>query len=211
MLDVHPPHEPIHGLRDFLLHLFTITIGLLIALSLEAAVEAAHHRHLVHQARETIREEITANQQTLALDRRGLDSNEVYLRHTIDQLNAYAKNPRQTPPHVAFPWMWDSPTGAAWHTARDTGALSLVPYDEVQRYTTLYGQQDMVNQQARVYIEHQNNAGIPLVIHPDLAGLTPAQLETLIENCATSLNDIHYTQALMQSLDRNYTDALQQK
>jgi hypothetical protein len=30
MLDVHPPHEKIHGFKDFLLHLLTITIGLLI-------------------------------------------------------------------------------------------------------------------------------------------------------------------------------------
>jgi hypothetical protein len=39
MLDVHSPHEPIIGWKDFLLHLFTITIGLLIALSLEGTVE----------------------------------------------------------------------------------------------------------------------------------------------------------------------------
>lgn len=31
MLDVHPPHELVHGIRDFLLHLLTITVGLLIA------------------------------------------------------------------------------------------------------------------------------------------------------------------------------------
>lgn len=24
MLEVHPPHEPVHGWRDFLIHLFTI-------------------------------------------------------------------------------------------------------------------------------------------------------------------------------------------
>jgi hypothetical protein len=35
MLDVHPPHEKMHGFKDFLLHLLTITIGLLIALGLE--------------------------------------------------------------------------------------------------------------------------------------------------------------------------------
>ena len=39
MLDVHPPHEKMHGFKDFLLHLFTITIGLLIALGLEGYAE----------------------------------------------------------------------------------------------------------------------------------------------------------------------------
>ena len=45
MLDVHAPHESIHGWRDFFIHLATITIGLLIALGLEATVEWMHHRH----------------------------------------------------------------------------------------------------------------------------------------------------------------------
>ena len=42
MLDVHVPEHGIHRFRDFFLHLFTITIGLLIALGLEASVEALH-------------------------------------------------------------------------------------------------------------------------------------------------------------------------
>ena len=33
------PHEKIHGFKDFLVHLFTITIGLLIALGLEGCAE----------------------------------------------------------------------------------------------------------------------------------------------------------------------------
>ena len=35
MLAVHPPHQQVHGLRDFLVHLSTITMGLLIALAVE--------------------------------------------------------------------------------------------------------------------------------------------------------------------------------
>jgi hypothetical protein len=43
-MDVHPPHLPIHTWKDFLLHLLTITIGLFIALTLEASIESIHHR-----------------------------------------------------------------------------------------------------------------------------------------------------------------------
>jgi hypothetical protein len=50
-MDLHPPHQPIHTLKDFLLHLLTITVGLFIALTLEAAIESLHHRHLVRDAR----------------------------------------------------------------------------------------------------------------------------------------------------------------
>ena len=66
MLDVHVPHEKIHGLRDFFLHLFTITIGLLIALSLEGCVEWQHHRHLVREAEAALHDEIENNAKQVA-------------------------------------------------------------------------------------------------------------------------------------------------
>jgi len=53
-MDVNPPQGPIHTWKDFLLHLLTITIGLFIALSLEAAVEALHHRHMVRDGRQDL-------------------------------------------------------------------------------------------------------------------------------------------------------------
>ena len=45
MLDVHPPHAPTHTWRDFLIHIATIVIGLLIAIGLEQTVEFVHHEH----------------------------------------------------------------------------------------------------------------------------------------------------------------------
>ena len=51
MLDVHPPHKAIHGTGEFLLHLFTITIGLLIAVGIEGAVERHHHTELHERPR----------------------------------------------------------------------------------------------------------------------------------------------------------------
>jgi hypothetical protein len=66
VIDVHPPHVPIRGWREFFLHLATITIGLLIALSLEGLVEWQHHRHLVHEAQASLYTEIKSNESRLA-------------------------------------------------------------------------------------------------------------------------------------------------
>ena len=66
MIEVHPPSEPVHGWRDFLIHLATITIGLLIALSLEGCVEFWHHRSLVHEAEASMQIEIEGNARGLA-------------------------------------------------------------------------------------------------------------------------------------------------
>ncbi len=55
-MDVHAPHKPIHSIKEFLVHLLAITIGLLIALGLESSVEWVHHRHLAQmQGRISIR------------------------------------------------------------------------------------------------------------------------------------------------------------
>jgi hypothetical protein len=58
-VEVHPPSKPIHSIKDFMVHLLAITIGLLIALGLEAAVEAVHHRSLVREARHNIAKKST--------------------------------------------------------------------------------------------------------------------------------------------------------
>jgi hypothetical protein len=58
MLDVHPPHKAIGNTGEFFLHLFTITIGLLIAVGIEGAVERHQHHELARDARETMTAEI---------------------------------------------------------------------------------------------------------------------------------------------------------
>ena len=60
-MDVHAPHEPIHGVKDFLLHLLTISVGLLIAVGIEGCVELHREHKLVKEARATMREEIESN------------------------------------------------------------------------------------------------------------------------------------------------------
>ena len=65
LLDVHAPHEKIHGVGDFFLHLFTITIGLLIALGLEAFAERVHHHHQRDEADANLRHELADNRREL--------------------------------------------------------------------------------------------------------------------------------------------------
>jgi hypothetical protein len=61
MLDVHLPHKAIHGFREFFIHLFTITMGLLIATQIESCMEWRHHVHVAEEARKSLRAEIQSN------------------------------------------------------------------------------------------------------------------------------------------------------
>jgi hypothetical protein len=61
VIDVHAPHGGVHTWKDFWIHLGTITLGLLIAISLEQSVEWVHHRLERHQLEEDLHAEAARN------------------------------------------------------------------------------------------------------------------------------------------------------
>ncbi|HEY1529175.1 MAG TPA: hypothetical protein VGH51_23350, partial [Candidatus Angelobacter sp.] len=57
-MEIHSPDKPIHSQKEFLFHMFTVVLGILIALAMEGGVEWFHHRALVREARENILAEV---------------------------------------------------------------------------------------------------------------------------------------------------------
>lgn len=47
-MEIHPPAKPVESLKDCLVHLSIITIGILIAWALEQGVEAWRHYDLAN-------------------------------------------------------------------------------------------------------------------------------------------------------------------
>jgi hypothetical protein len=150
MLDVHPPHSRMEGTRDFFLHLFTITIGLLIALGLEASVEAWHHRHQRKEAESLIRQEIQDNRQHLQESAAGLKAELDGMRDVLKTLDATStQRPgrfNEEEVHFRQGPMQDS----AWRTASATGALSYMGYDEVERFSNAYKEQEQLEAMEQV-------------------------------------------------------------
>src|SRR4029077_19740277 len=95
MLDVHAPHDRMHGFRDFLLHLLTITIGLLIALSLEGCVEWRHHRELVREAEDGLHGEIARNEQAVASLKSQIAEQQKELDADLDVLAKMRADPKE--------------------------------------------------------------------------------------------------------------------
>jgi hypothetical protein len=145
MLDVHPPHGPTHGARDFFIHLFTITIGLLIALSLEGLVEWQHHRHLVHEAEASLHTEISNNAQGMQDTLDDLHKQQAALKHDVVVLKSIMKN-HKVPDHTSMEITFHIRgfESVSWKTAQTTGALSYMPYDLAQRYSDIYATQDQL-------------------------------------------------------------------
>jgi hypothetical protein len=142
MIEVHPPEEKIHGVRDFLLHLFTITIGLLIALGLEAGVERWHHHHLQEEANVNLRQEIHDNRKQLAASHAAIGEEKDNLTKVLAFLDAHAAGKPYDIRSITLSYTMPPLSDASWKTASATGVLSYMQYDRVQQYATAYHLQD---------------------------------------------------------------------
>lgn len=139
-MEIHPPDGPPRSLRDFALHLLTITAGILIALSLEGLVEYVHHQHLVHEARRNLQAEIAANRSELEETLGGLPALGRQVQDAVTRIGALA--PGGTLEGELHLGMHAALLGdTSWETAQRSGAVSFMPYEEIEHYAALYGVQ----------------------------------------------------------------------
>lgn len=139
-MDVHPPQHPILNVKEFLIHMLAITLGLLIALALEGSVDWLHHRHLVRDARENIAEEMATNQRDVARHLAALPGEEKHLDEMLRVVDD-AQHGRPTSKLGNFEWTNVLLRDSAWNAASSTGAIGYMSYDEVKRYSELYALQ----------------------------------------------------------------------
>src|ERR1700722_8290735 len=117
MLDVHPPHEAVHSWRDFLIHLTTITVGLLIALSLEGCVEWRHHRHLVHEAEAGLHDEIVQNSKVIGALQQEIKNEQKVLDADLETLNKERMNPAAPHEEISLNFSLQGFHDVTWKTA----------------------------------------------------------------------------------------------
>lgn len=173
MLDVHVPEHGIHGTRDFFLHLFTITIGLLIALGLEASVEAIHHRHQRQEAEMLIRNEIQNNLKRLS-DEAPQATRELHqMNAVLDTLQSRAEGQTGVLNRNDFVFHEAPIQDAAWRTANSTGALTLMDYAEVERFSDAYKEQALLQSMEEQALEDYLQL-LPVLAHNGKNGvITP--------------------------------------
>jgi len=206
VLDVHPPHSAMHGIRDFLLHLFTITVGLLIALSLEGCVERAHHRHLVHEAEASLRTEIQNNANAIPGALEDLHKQQAAIKHDVEVLQYIVQNhkaPKDSNMEITFRAI--GLDDVAWKTAQTTTAISYMPYSEAQEYATLYSLQDKFSSAELQAVRDATNSLGPFISNKkDDPDPTSGQAVAIRENIETLAGQLLYVDSLMQSLQAEY-------
>ena len=185
MLDVHPPHKAIEGVGEFFLHLFTISIGLLIAVGIEAAVERHQHRELAAEARDTMTAEIRKNSSNVADALKDIDQEQQKLKDNLAKIRKVQLNPsdpssRNLNLDISFNTTGLEDTG--WRTAQVTGALAFMPYAESERYTSIYrvGEEFLKNQD-QLSEDESRTLGIIQKFHIGEGSLTKDAADALAE------------------------------
>ena len=208
-MEVHAPHEKVHTWRDFFIHVGIMTIGLFIALMLEGLVEYSHHRHIVREARENIRQEIEDNHKAAQDDLVSLQQDMDRIKINIDTVHRLRDNPKGFKGSLTYTMQFNSLDSAAWTTSRDTGALSYMPYKDVQAYADLYDDQKLVNDQAIEIFHRQTLAMTPAFMERDIDTLTPSEVQEMLHESAATLISLDTLRQIVQQLDARYTKALQ--
>jgi hypothetical protein len=206
-VDVHPAHHAPRTWRDFFVHLVTITIGLFIALTLQAGVESLHHRHLVREARDNLRREIEINRKHYAENVQNIEKNRSQLAHDIDHLRDLRSGKPIEKNDLVWGWAWNGYIDASWKTARETGAVSYMSFDLINAYAQLYLQQDYVNAQALAIINDEPKSAAFLQIAKDPAALSPSDIQSMLISLAESDIKLSTLQNIMTPLNEMYTKA----
>jgi hypothetical protein len=202
-MDVHAPIGSVHGWRDFLVHLAIISLGLLIALGLEGVVGWARHKQLVHKAEADLRSELQANRVLLARNAKSLDAAERQAETDLAVLLVF-RSSRHASGELKFYWEWSSLTSAAWDTAREAGAVSLMNYEKAQTYSETYNQQSLVNLQAASYIRDVYRSAAPLEGGRHLQDLQTSELDGMIANVQQTMADVNFLRDLSESLTHDF-------
>lgn len=207
-MDVHPAHHAPHTWREFFLQLVTITIGLFIALTLQAGVESLHHRHLVSEARENLRREIQINRNHYAENVQTLENNRRQLGRNIDLLRDLRSGKAIEKGALAWGWDWNGYVDASWKTARDTGAVSYMSFDLINAYSDVYSQQDYVNTEALAIVSDEPKSAAFLLVAKDPSALSPSDIQSMLISLAESDIKLATLQNIMKPLDEMYTKAM---
>ena len=209
MLDVHAPEHPIGNLREFFLHLFTITCGLLIALGLENGAEALHHRHERKEAEAMIRQEIQENRAgaqkagpVVLQELKGLQT-------VLTFVQARSEGDQQA---VSSRTRMDFAEGelqdAAWRTASSTGVLSFMEYGEVERYSAAYKEQDLLQQTLERTLSDYLQLSSLFPANEDINKLSPQRATEALPYLRKTLGDLNGVLAIGRGTIEAYDEAL---
>jgi hypothetical protein len=153
-MDIHPPHHPITSVRDFLLQIFTITVGIVIALGLESLVQWRADENLARVTRADFKAEITENLANLEKLKPAMESDMKWMVDTIAYGEARLRHQNTKPPALLTSRNFATFSKTAWDTALATQAIHRLRFAEARQLASTYSKQAAIND-LEDHAEHQ--------------------------------------------------------
>jgi hypothetical protein len=134
-MDIHGPAGPTRSLKDFAVHIGIVTIGILIALSLEGIRETIYVHRAVREARENFRVEIGENQKNIRRELENARAMQAQIQKIVVDLPDLRQHPDQFAARIAMikPSFYFF-SSSRWDSALSTGALGHMKVEEINRY-----------------------------------------------------------------------------
>lgn len=203
-MDIHPPAHPILSFKEALVHLGIVTVGILIALSLEGLLEWQHHRHLVTEARANIAEELRDNDNELEHFLQAVPKFRSNYSHALDYLSATAAHHPPAGGTISVGLSSPELGTASWMTAQTMGALGLMDYSDVKRYAAAYElQAEFLRLQSRT-MDAVVAAMTTFERNEDPAKLSVTDLQTAQQNMLAVMSGLQTEQQLGEQLHKRY-------
>ncbi|MBZ5575749.1 MAG: hypothetical protein LAP40_04225 [Acidobacteriia bacterium] len=211
-MEIHPPTKPIESVKDFFLHLFMITLGVLIALGLEQTVEAWRHHELGVQARENILNEVRDNKRRIDGARRAVAKNAERRQSSLNVVREYLAHQKLAHAEMSILINGATLSSTSWTTASATGALGYLGYADAKRFATAYyiqallehAQDDEYQTAIRAFALLKYSPGGP-------ATLSDEQLRSVERDVLDYLGQLTFWQQLAAPLSAEYESVLKAK
>ena len=186
MIDIHDAHHAASTWREFFIHIATIVLGLLIAVSLEQTVEYLHHRREAREARKNIQQEIADNLTILQRNQQRLIAEQQQFAKDLDLLDSTAPD-ADILHSLEFADNATRPHDAAWNEARINGSLALIPPAEIARANYFYQTREAMEPSTLAFFTEVATAQA-LLNHARTAGkLTPSERQQLLSLTVSSM------------------------
>lgn len=208
-MEVHAPHGGVHSFKDALVHIGLITIGVLIALSFEGVSTWREHRALAREARENIASELADNRKELVGEIAGMKKATANVAHALAVVERIQKTKTVTDKDsVDLAFGLAILPSVSRTTAEVTGALALMQYEEVKRFSGVYLQQSE-------YLRMQSETATQITRAISLASVfaepataTPREFDDLTSYLRLATASLYTQQQFAEQLVKAYDTAL---
>ncbi|HET9364724.1 MAG TPA: hypothetical protein VFP71_06975 [Candidatus Angelobacter sp.] len=208
-MEIHTPDKPIHSKKEFMFHMFTVVLGILIALALDGLVTWGHHKMLVREARTRIAMELRQNQETVARAAKEIKAREQQLQNIISAVKEIEKTHKIKEQSLGFDFSSYELYSTAWKTASVSGAVTYMDYEELKNYTDAYDdQQDFTTLQNLAFPMVGELLAAMQMLGSDISRVPPNKLDEVQRQAVRLLSIEEGLESGIVSLNKDYEKAL---